>query len=133
VVTSTGNSFCDEMNKQFPKYKTTMYKNCTNTELLTKIHASLKKGTPVPFEFAAIYKDGGNDVWTLHYAMVTGMDIPNDKITVANPYGYEETYTINDFLKATRYESYKNMPFYFKIAFALGIFEKNTAFIAAEQ
>lgn len=129
VVTSTGILFCNEMNKQFPQYETIMHKNCTNTELLSLIYNSLKDGNPVPFEFAAIYHDGNNDVWTLHYAIITGMDVTNDCITVVNPYGYIEKYTINNFLKATRFDSYENMPFYFKLAFAFGIFEKNTAFI----
>ena len=131
VVTSTGNSFCNEMNKQFPQFKTTMHKNCTNTELLTLIHNSLKAGKPVPFEFAAIYHDTSGDVWTLHYAIVTGMDLVNNSITVVNPYGYVENYTVEDFLNATRFVSYENMPFYFKLAFAFGIFEKNTAFIVS--
>jgi len=129
VVTSTGNSFCNEMNKQFSQYETVMHKNCTNTELLSLIYNSLKDGNPVPFEFAAIYHDDNDDVWILHYAIITGMDVENDCITVVNPYGYVEKYTINNFLKATRFDSYENMPLYFKLAFAFGIFEKNTAFI----
>lgn len=130
VVTSTGEAFCKEMNRQFPAYQTAMYKNRTNSELLRMIYGSLQNGVPVPFEFSAVYDDGNEKVWTLHYAIVTEMDVPHNKVVVANPYGYIETYTIDDFLKATRYESFKNMPFYFKLAFAFGIFEKNTVFIA---
>ncbi len=129
VVTTTGNAFCKEMNKQFPEYHTMMLKNGTNTELLERIYESLKDGIPVPIEFAALYQEGEEKVWTLHYALVTAMDVPNDTITVANPYGYIENYTIDDFLKATRFESYKNMPVYLKFAFAFGIFEKNTVYI----
>lgn len=133
VVTSTGNLFCNEMNKQFPQFTTIMHKNCTNTELLSLIYNSLKDGNPVPFEFAAIYHDNNEDVWTLHYAIITGMDVANDSITVVNPYGYVEKYTIHNFLKATRFDSYENMPFYLKLAFAFGIFEKNTVFIVKDR
>ena len=34
VVTSTGNAFCKEMNKQFPEYTTTICKYLKNTELI---------------------------------------------------------------------------------------------------
>ena len=113
------------MNKQFPEYTTTMYKYLTNTELIDKIYCSLSNGKPVPFEWAAQYEEE----WTLHYSLVIGIDIPNDRITVANPYGYVEELTLNDFLERTSFEAYEEMPFYFKLGFAFGIFEKNTLFI----
>ena len=64
----------------------------------------------------------------LHYSLLIGMDIPNDRITVANPYGYEEEITVDEFLQRTSFETYEDMPLYFKLAFAIGIFEKNTIF-----
>ncbi len=124
VVTSTGKSFRDEMNKQFPEYTTTMHKYLSNTELIDKAYNSLSKGIPVPFEWAAPY----NGEWTLHYSLITGMDIPNDEIVIANPYGYYETLSLNDFLDRTGFEAYSEMPLYLKLAFAFGIFEKNTIF-----
>ena len=48
VVTSTGKSFEEEMNKKFPEYKTTMYPYLKNTELIDKTYASLSEGIPVP-------------------------------------------------------------------------------------
>lgn len=125
VVTSTGNAFEKEMNKQFPEYKTTMYKYLNNTELIDKVYESLSNGIPVPVEWAAKYKDE----WTLHYSLVIGMDIPNDKITIANPYGYIEEITLKEFINRTSFESYENMPIFLKLGFAFGIFEKNTIFI----
>ena len=126
VVTSTGKAFCNEMNKQFPKYKTTMYKYLKNTELIDVVYDSLAKGIPVPFEWAAPY----GDEWTLHYSLLTGMDIPNDKVFIANPYGYNEEISVEEFLNRTSFEAYEDMPWYLKMGFAVGIFEKNTVFIA---
>ena len=125
VVTSTGQSFCDEMNKQFPNYKTTMRKNLTDTELLRAVHSSLEAGVPVPLEWAA--KSG--DEWTLHYSIVTGMDLEGDKVTVANPYGYVEELPVGEFLSRTSFESYEDMPLFLKLGFAFGIFEQNTVFV----
>ena len=101
-----------------------MHKNLKNTELIGLIYENLSEGIPVPFEWAALC-DGE---WTLHYSLVTGMDIPGDKITAANPYGYYEELPIEDFLDRTSFEAYENMPVFLKLGFAFGIFEKNTVF-----
>ena len=125
VVTSTGSSFCDEMNRRFPGRTTTMYSYLTNSELIERVYDSLQRGVPVPFEWAALY----GDEWTLHYSLVIGMDIPSDRVAVANPYGYYEDLTIEEFLMRTRYEAYEDMPLFLKLGFAFGIFEENTVFI----
>lgn len=124
VVTSTGNAFCKEMNKQFPEYTTTICKYLKNTELIDAIYESLSDGIPVPFEWAALY----GDEWTLHYSLIIGADIPADKITVANPYGYFEEISVAELLDRTSFETYENMPLFLKLGFAFGIFEKNTVF-----
>ena len=124
VVTSTGKSFCAEMNRQFPQYRTTMHKNLKSTEMIDLIYENLSEGIPVPFEWAALC-DGE---WTLHYSLVTGAAILGNKITAANPYGYYEELSIEDFLSRTSFEAYDNMPFFIKLGFAFGIFEKNTVF-----
>lgn len=126
VVTSTGKSFCKEMNKQFPEYKTTMFSYLSNTELLDKVYNSLSNGIPVPFEWAALY----GDEWTLHYSLIVGMDVQKDKITVLNPYGYQEELTIKDFLYRTSFNAYEKLPLYLNLGFGFGLFEKNTIFIA---
>lgn len=128
VVTSTGKSFCNEFNKQFPEYRTKIYKYLKNSELIDKVYKSLASGIPVPFEWAAKYKDE----WTLHYSLVIGMDIPNDTVKVANPYGYIENLSLKDFLDRTSFNAFKKMPSFYKLAFAFGIFEKNTVFIATK-
>ncbi|MCR5558405.1 MAG: hypothetical protein K6F75_12710 [Butyrivibrio sp.] len=124
VVTSTGKSFCDEMNKQFPEFETRIHKWQKNSELLSIIYENLAAGVPVPFEWAALY----GDQWTLHYSLVIGMDIKNDVIKVANPYGYYEELSVSDFLGRTSFEAYDDLPLFMRMAFAIGIFEKNTVF-----
>ena len=124
VVTSTGKKFCIEMNRQFPEYTTSIHKYLKNTELIDTVYSNLANGIPVPFEWAALY----GDEWTLHYSLVVGMDIPGDKITVANPYGYYEEISLSQFLDRTSFEAFENMPWFLKMGFAAGIFEKNTVF-----
>ena len=124
VVTSTGTAFCQEMNKQFPEYTTTICKYLKNTELIDAIYENLSDGIPVPFEWAALY----GDEWTLHYSLIIGADIPADRITVANPYGYYEELTVAELLNRTSFEAYEKMPLFLKLGFAFGIFEKNTVF-----
>ena len=124
VVTSTGNAFCREMNLQFPEYTTTICKYLKNTELIDAVYENLSNGIPVPFEWAALYGDD----WTLHYSLIIGADIPADKITVANPYGYYEELTVAELLNRTSFEAYEKMPLFLRLGFAFGIFEKNTIF-----
>ena len=124
-VTSTGNAFCREMNKHFPAYKTTVHKYLKDSEFIDMAYTSLSSGVPVPFEWAALY---GNE-WTLHYSLIIGMDIPNNRITVANPYGYYEYLTVDELLARTSFEAYEHMPLFLKFGFAFGIFEKNTLFL----
>ena len=124
VVTSTGNAFCREMNKQFPEYTTTICKYLKNTELIDAVYENLSNGIPVPFEWAALYGDD----WTLHYSLIIGADIPADKITVANPYGYYEELTVAELLNRTSFEAYEKMPLFLRLGFAFGIFEENTIF-----
>ena len=124
VVTSMGKAFCKEMNKQFPEYTTTICKYLKNTELIDAIYENLSDGIPVPFEWAALY----GDEWTLHYSLIIGADIPADRITVANPYGYYEELTVSELLNRTSFEAYEKMPLFLKLGLAFGIFEKNTVF-----
>lgn len=124
VVTSTGDSFEKEMNKQFSEYETTIHKWLKNTELIDMVYENLSRGIPVPFEWAAKFEGQ----WTLHYSLIIGMDIPKDKITIANPYGYYEELTISEFLDRTSFASYENMSLFLRLGFAFGIFEKNTVF-----
>ena len=124
VVTSTGSRFAQEMNKQFPEYVTEIHKYLTNTELIDLVYDQLSEGIPVPFEWAAKY----GEEWTLHYSLIIGLDIPNDMVTVANPYGYIERISIDEFLKRTSFDAYEKMPLFLKLGFAFGIFEKNTIF-----
>lgn len=127
VVTSTGSAFCREMNKQFPEYTTTICKYLKNTELIDAMYENLSDGIPVPFEWAALC----GDEWTLHYSLIIGADIPADKITVANPYGYYEELTVAELLNRTSFEAYENMPLFLRLGFAFGFFEKNTIFTVA--
>ena len=125
VITSTGGKFCREMNKRFPEYTTSIHKYLTDSELIDMAYGSLQNGIPVPFEWAALYGDD----WTLHYSLIIGMDIPNDRVSIANPYGYYEEITVGELLERTSFEAYEKMPLFLRLAFAFGVFEKNTVFL----
>ena len=125
IVTSTGRTFAAEMNRKLPQYKTQQYKYLKNTELLDKVYESLAAGVPVPFEWTA-KKD---DEWTLHYSIITGLDLAADKIIIANPYGFVEEISIEEFLSRSSFDSYEKMPPFIKLGFAYCIFEKNAVFI----
>ena len=74
-----------------------------------------------------------DDKWTLHYSLLIGMDIPNDTVQVLNPYGYTEYLPITDWIERVNYEAYEDMPFFTRLGFAFGVFEKNTIFIMEKK
>ena len=124
VVTSSADGFCREMNKQVPAYETRQLTWLTDFQLLEAVCQSLEAGIPVPIQWAAQYEGQ----WTLHYSLVTGADLQNDRITVLNPYGLTETLTRQEFLDRTSFRAYEPMPLWLKLAFALDVFQKNTLF-----
>ena len=128
ISTSMGTGFLNEIEKQFPEWAITRHTDLTNSELLCAMHETLADGMPVPVEFAALRNVDGVEAWTLHFAVVTAMDLQNNIVIVQNPYGYEESYTVDSFLKATRYDSYENMELIFSFGFAFGLFHKNTIY-----
>ena len=128
ISTAMGTGFLNDLGKQFPEWTITRHTNLTNSELLSAMHETLTDGMPVPIEFAALRNVDGVEAWTLHFAVVTAMDLQNNVVIVQNPYGYEERYTVDSFLKATRYDSYENMELIFSFGFAFGLFHKNTIY-----
>lgn len=130
VTTSIGAGFLKEISKQFPEWNVIRCVNCSNSQLLETIYLTLKSGFPVPFEWAAKDTNGN---WTLHFSLITEIDFPNNKIVVANPYGYFQTLTIDDFIKATRYESYENMEWFFEAGYNTNLFNQNTIYVISEN
>ena len=128
ISTAMGTGFLKEIEKQFPEWMIARHTNLTNSELLCAMHKSLRDGKPVIIEFAALRDANGVQVWTLHFAVVTAMDLRNDIIIVQNPYGYEESYTAASFLSAVRFDSYENMELPLSFGFAFGLFHKNTIY-----
>ena len=98
--------------------------NCTS--LLKTIFESLQKSNPVAIEWAAKFEDE----WTLHFSVVSGLDIGKNSVTILNPYGYIEELTIEQFLDRTSFNAYKNIPLFLNFGFAFGAFDKNVVFYA---
>ena len=86
-----------------------------NDELLKSIHDSLMNGNPVAIEWAAKYENE----WTLHFSVVSCLDLSQDNITVFNPYGYIEDIGIEEFLSRTTFDAYENLPLF--LNFILGL------------
>ena len=97
-----------------------------NDDFLKEIYNSLENNNPVVIEWAALYEDE----WTLHFSVVTGLDLSNDLVTIYNPYGYIENIGVDEFISRTSFKAYSNMPLFLKFGFAFGAFKKNTCFYA---
>ena len=127
ISTQSSDGFLKEVNKSIPSQKFVKRAYLRNDKLLKEIHDSLEKNNPVALEWAALYE---GKTWTLHFSVITGLDIANDNVTVYNPYGYIENITLKEFIGRSTFNSYKNMEFFLAFGFAFGAFEKNTIFYA---
>ena len=121
VSTSTTKGFVKEINKSIPDRTFVKHAYLKNDELLKEIHDSLKKDNPVAIEWAAKYEGE----WTLHFSVVSGLDLTNDNVTIYNPYGYIENIKVDEFLNRTSFKAYEKMPLFLNFGFAYGAFDKN--------
>lgn len=124
ISTSSTKGFLKEINSSISTKTFIKREYLKNDTLMKEIYESLKKGNPVVIEWAAKYEEE----WTLHFSVVTALDIKNDIVTIYNPYGYIENITIKEFISRTSFEAYSNMPIFLKFGFAFGAFGKNTIF-----
>lgn len=77
----------------------------TNTDLFKEIYKSLKKKKPVIALMLVVDAESAK----LQYGVVTGLDVSNNRVTVALSEGVD-TYTLAEFVAATRFENTKNIP-----------------------
>ena len=126
ISTASTNGFLKEINKSIPSKSFVKHTYLKNDRLLKEIHDSLKNSNPVAIEWAAKYENE----WTLHFSIVSGLDLENDNVTVYNPYGYIENVTTEEFISRTTFKAYKDLPLFLNFGFAFGAFHKNTIFYA---
>ena len=129
MTPSTTNGLFGELKKQFPAYEVTLRKNLTNSELIDAIYMSLSDNMPVLCLMAAYgEEDPEASAWSAYLGTVAEMDVFGDKITLKDPGGRENTYSVREFLRAARFDS-PNTDLFLKLKFALEMFTKNTVFI----
>ena len=126
ISTASTNGFLKEINKSIPSKTFVKRTYLKHDQLLKEIHDSLKNSNPVAIEWAAKYENE----WTLHFSVVSGLDLANDNVAVYNPYGYIENINVDEFINRTTFKAYKNIPLFLNFGFAFGAFHKNTVFYA---
>lgn len=127
VSTSSTDGFLKEINASIPSQTFGKKTYLNNDAFLKEIHQSLKNNNPVAIEWAALFEE---KEWTLHFSIVTSLDLSNDNVTIYNPYGYVENIKVDEFLNRTTFKAYKNLPLFLNFGFAFGAFHKNTLFYA---
>lgn len=126
ISTASTDGFYKEINKSIPSKTFVKKTYLKNDRLLKEIHDSLKNNNPVAIEWAAKYENE----WTLHFSVVSALDLQNDNVTVYNPYGYIENVSTEEFIDRTTFNAYKNLPLFLNFGFAFGAFDKSTIFYA---
>lgn len=128
ISTASTNGFLKEINKSIPTKTFAKRVYLKHDNLLKEIHDSLKNNNPVAIEWAAKYENE----WTLHFSVVSGLDLANDNVTIYNPYGYIENINVDEFISRTSFKAYKNIPLFLNFGFAFGAFGKNTIFYSID-
>lgn len=126
VSTSSSKGFLKEVNASITTKEFVMKSYLKNDDLLKEIYDSLDKNNPVALEWAAKYEN----TWTLHFSLISALDIKNDNVTVYNPYGYIENISVKEFIDRASFKAYENLEFFLAFGFAFGAFDKNTIFFA---
>ena len=126
VSTASTGGFLKEINASIEGKDFIKKTYLANDEYLKEIHSALSNNSPVAIEWAAKFEDE----WTLHFSVVTAIDLGNDQITIYNPYGYIENINSEEFISRTTFKAYKNLPLFLNFGFAFGAFDKNTLFYA---
>ena len=126
ISTASTDGFITEINRSIRSKSFAKRTYLKHDKMLKEIHDSLKNSNPVAIEWAAKFENE----WTLHFSVVTGLDIAKDEVIINNPYGYVEKVTVKEFIDRTTFNAYKNMPLFLKFGFAFGAFHKNTIFYA---
>ena len=127
VSTSSTDGFLKEINASISNKEFVKKTYLTNDNYFKEIHHSLSNNDPVAIEWAALYEE---KEWTLHFSIVTGLDLASDQVVIYNPYGYIETISTNEFITRTTFKAYKGMPLFLNFGFAFNAFHKNALFYA---
>lgn len=110
----------DCLTDALPDNDVRMESGLSNRDLLIAIHESLADNRPV---IVLLGEPSG-----LHYGVVTAMDANRNFVSVVDPStGVAGQYIIEDFLDATRFEAYLDMPFSVRLGLTLGSWSRNTA------
>ena len=128
ISTSSSKGFLNGIKKSIPTKNFVMSDYLRSDELLKTIYEAIKNNNPVAIEWGAKYEGD----WTLHFSVISALDIKNDSVTVYNPYGYIEDINLDEFLDRASFESYSNIPLFLNFGFAYGAFHKNTVFYSLQ-
>lgn len=126
VSTQTTDGFHKEISRSITTKSFASQFYLKNDHFLKTIHDALSRNNPVAIEWAALYEGQ----WTLHFSVVSSLDLSNDQVIVYNPYGYIETINVSKFINRTTFKAYTNLPFFLAFGFAYGAFHKNALFYA---
>lgn len=81
--------FVELLTAELPDYQVTYQHDQSDAELIKAIHGQLKQGLPVPI-FLGAENAFNKPHYDFHASVVTGLDLANGKVDIANVYGYEE-------------------------------------------
>lgn len=126
------NTFLKYIRLSLKNYDVELANNISDIAVLKLIYNQLERGIPVPAYFSTV-NDWDKPNYDTHYSTVIGIDMKNNKIIIANAYGFREEVKIKDFLDSLKYENYDKKPIYLTLSTFFGIIKKNNIYIINKQ
>lgn len=106
--------------------------NVPDDLFLERTYRQLKQGVPVPIYFSTV-NDWDKPNYDTHYSAIVGIKPQENKVTIANAYGFSEEMAIADLLDAVKFNNYQNVPLNFRLGLLAGVINKNNLFIIQKQ
>lgn len=116
--------FVDMLTRELPDYAAAYRSGLSDGDLVKAIHQQLTSGTPVPVFFGA-ENPYNKPLYDFHASVVTGIDLAEQRVDIANVYGYEEHISLAEFLNRMSYRGARNYPMVQRVVAKLGLQKKN--------
>jgi len=124
--------FLNYLSLELPEYEIKYSSGLNDFELIKAVHHQLTDGMPVPVFFGSP-NPYNKPFYDFHASVVTGINLEEGQVDIANVYGYKERISIVDFLNRMSYREIDKYPFMQKIIIKLELVDTNSIFLIKKK
>jgi hypothetical protein len=124
--------FLNYLSLELPEYEIKYSSELNDFELIKAIHQQLAEGIPVPVFFGSP-NPYNQPFYDFHASVVTGINLEEKQVDIANVYGYKERISIVNFLNRMSYSEIDKYPFMQRIIIKLELIDTNSVFLIKKK